>query len=43
MLSDMDNEDSLAPVNPNNAISVERGENDGVNDATNLMNNMDIN
>jgi len=41
MLSDMNNEGSLAPLNLNNGA--ERGENDGVNLATHLMNNMDIN
>jgi len=41
ILSDMDNEDSLAPVNPNNVNGAER-DGDGVNLTTHLMNNMDI-
>jgi len=41
MLSDMNNEGSLAPLNLNNGA--ERGEGDGINVATHLMNNMDIN
>lgn len=41
ILTDMDNDDSLAPVNPNNVNGAER-EGDGVNLATHLMNNMDI-
>ncbi|ORX42031.1 hypothetical protein BCR36DRAFT_587518 [Piromyces finnis] len=43
MLSDMDNEDSLAPVNLNNTNGAERRGNDGVDVATNLMNDMEIN